>query len=556
LLELKVFVGLEDISVSRPMRCDSRETIIKDGVMDLKGTLRQASLPVFAVMAAFAVPVAGPVMAQTQADPAPGTSPEMPTPAMTMEQVEAAYGADDFAAARAGLLSHAEGGDVTAQFRLGYMMANAMGGPFDRAGAIRWLESAIGAGSGSGALLLARVYLSGQPEVPDYTRAAALLQAEVDNNSAEAHLILGSLYRIGRGVAGDSTRAFDLLRKAAGANLPGAQFAISQMYARGEGVERDEAQATRWLLQAADGGYTQAQMSLYSNYIKGTGFPQDTAKAFEWLAKAVEGEDLMAKRVMGAALLVGDGLEADPPRGIALLAEAAEGGEPGAQSTLGYAYATGTGVAQNDAQAALWYQKAADQGLTRAADVVGDFYLAGRGVEVDLTQAERYFRIGLSGRSRYSGNRLGQLMAAGEIDPDAELELAYELISVAAEEGDEVARNWLLARAEGGEPYMFYRLGRIYAEGLGTGADAERAAGYLKKAADGKISAAQEQLSGLFASGTGVEQDYIEAHKWANIAAASGSETAAEQRDILANLMTADQVAAAQRRARDFMARP
>ena len=515
--------------------------------MDFKGMLWPNSIGALAVMAILTPPL----MAQTQTDPAPEA-----VAAITMEQVEAAYSSNDFAAARAGLLAHAEAGDTTAQFRLGFMMANAMGGPFDRGGAIQWLEAAIGAGYSNGALLLARVYLSGQPEVPDYTRAAALLQAEVDNNSAEAHQILGGLYRVGRGVEGDSKRAFDLLRKAAGANLPGAQFAISQMYARGEGVDRDEAQATRWLLQAADGGYAQAQVSLYFNYMKGTGFPQDTGKAFGWLAKAVEGGDLLAKRVMGAALLVGDSIEADPPRGIALLAEASEAGEPGAQSTLGYAYATGTGVAQNDEQAALWYQKAADQGLTRAADVIGDFYVTGRGVEVDLAKAEHYFRIGLAGRSRHSGNRLGQLMAAGQIDPNADLELAYELISVAAEEGDEVARNWMLAQAQGGEPYMFYRLGQIYAEGLGTEADAEQAAGFLKKAADGKIGPAQEQLSTLFASGTGVEQDYVEAHKWANIAAANGSETAGEQRDLLANLMTADQVAAAQKRARDFMARP
>ncbi len=519
--------------------------------MDFKAKLRPRSFGALVLVAGLAAPGAAPVVAQTQTDPAPDV-----TAAMTMQQVEAAYTGEDFAAARAGLLPFAEAGDSTAQFRLGFMMANAMGGPFDRAGAIRWLEAAIEQGYGNGALLLARVYLSGQPEVPDFTRAADLLQSEVENNSAEAHQLLGGLYRIGRGVEGDPVRAFELLRKAAGADLPAAQFAISQMYSRGEGVEADEAQATRWLLQSADAGYAKAQMSLYFNYMKGSGFPQDTEKAFQWLTKAVEGGDILATRVLGAALLIGDGIEADPLRGIALLAQAAEAGEPGAQSTLGYAYATGTGVAQNDAQAAVWYQKAADQGLTRAADVLGDLYLTGRGVEIDLAQAEHYFRIGLSGRSRHSASRLGQLMAAGEIDPDAELELAYELVSLAAEDGDEAARTWVLTRAEAGEPYLFYRLGRIYADGLGLEPDLERAAGYLKKAADGKIGAAQEQLSGLLTSGTGVEQDYIEAHKWANIAAANGSETGVEQRDILANLMTAEQIAAAQKRARDFMARP
>ncbi len=42
----------------------------------------------------------------------------------------------------------------------------------------------------------------------------------------------------------------------------------------------------------------------------------------------------------------------------------------------------------------------------------------------------------------------------------------------------------------------------------------------------------------------------IEAHKWANVAAANGSETGAERRDTYANLMTPEEVAEAQARAR------
>ena len=65
--------------------------------------------------------------------------------------------------------------------------------------------------------------------------------------------------------------------------------------------------------------------------------------------------------------------------------------------------------------------------------------------------------------------------------------------------------------------------------------------------------AAMEQLAEDYAAGNGVEQDIVEAHKWANVAAANGVEAAADRRDVLANLMTPDQVADAQARAKDFM---
>ncbi len=47
-------------------------------------------------------------------------------------------------------------------------------------------------------------------------------------------------------------------------------------------------------------------------------------------------------------------------------------------------------------------------------------------------------------------------------------------------------------------------------------------------------------------------QDYVEAHKWFNVAAAGGNLTAAGNRDWLAKKMTPDQIAEAQRLAREW----
>jgi hypothetical protein len=47
----------------------------------------------------------------------------------------------------------------------------------------------------------------------------------------------------------------------------------------------------------------------------------------------------------------------------------------------------------------------------------------------------------------------------------------------------------------------------------------------------------------------------VEAHKWVNLAAAEGDREAAKSRDVFAKLMTAEQVAEAQRLAREWTVR-
>nr|WP_281379207.1 peptidoglycan-binding protein [Halomonas campaniensis] len=63
---------------------------------------------------------------------------------------------------------------------------------------------------------------------------------------------------------------------------------------------------------------------------------------------------------------------------------------------------------------------------------------------------------------------------------------------------------------------------------------------------------AQYMLGRLHEAGSGTAQDFVEAHKWYNLAAARGHRHAAEARDSLAQRMTAGQVAEAQQAARGW----
>ncbi len=68
-------------------------------------------------------------------------------------------------------------------------------------------------------------------------------------------------------------------------------------------------------------------------------------------------------------------------------------------------------------------------------------------------------------------------------------------------------------------------------------------------------AAAQYNLGRMYHEGEGVPQDDVQAHLWANLAAAQGNELARINRDRLTEQMTPVQLAEAQRLAREWKAK-
>ena len=63
------------------------------------------------------------------------------------------------------------------------------------------------------------------------------------------------------------------------------------------------------------------------------------------------------------------------------------------------------------------------------------------------------------------------------------------------------------------------------------------------------------QMGLSFATGQGAPVDFISAHKWFNLAALRGSEEAKARRRELSDIMSASEIAAAQRAAREWLSR-
>jgi TPR repeat protein len=92
----------------------------------------------------------------------------------------------------------------------------------------------------------------------------------------------------------------------------------------------------------------------------------------------------------------------------------------------------------------------------------------------------------------------------------------------------------------------------MYDEGWGVNEDNSEAAKWYRLAAEQGHSGAQANLGVMYANGEGLPHDFVKAHMWSSLAAAQGVAEAMQNRDIIAGLMSPEQVAEAERLAREW----
>ena len=118
------------------------------------------------------------------------------------------------------------------------------------------------------------------------------------------------------------------------------------------------------------------------------------------------------------------------------------------------------------------------------------------------------------------------------------------------------AARWYQLAADQGFTEAQYNLGVTYDEGEGVLQDEAEAARRYRRAAEQGHGSAQFNLGLMYSSGKGVPQDDVEAHMWLNLATAQASaeerDEYVKERDDVAARMTPEQIAEAQRRAREW----
>ena len=151
---------------------------------------------------------------------------------------------------------------------------------------------------------------------------------------------------------------------------------------------------------------------------------------------------------------------------------------------------------------------------------------------------------------------------------------ALEDVRSCAEQGYAVAQNslgWMYATGEGvpedyAEAARWYRLaaeqgyaaaqsnlGLMYIYGSGLPQDYAEAARWVRLAAEQGDADAQYLLGFLYDNGEGVVEDNVLAYMWYNLAADQGSEIALDNKDIVEQRMTREQIAEAQRLSREWL---
>ncbi len=124
---------------------------------------------------------------------------------------------------------------------------------------------------------------------------------------------------------------------------------------------------------------------------------------------------------------------------------------------------------------------------------------------------------------------------------------------VAYEAGDfATALKLLRPLAESGGAEAQYRLGLMYANGMGVPTDQAEAARLYRLAADQGVGKAQFSLGEFYRDGDGVAQDLVQAYMWFSVAAAAGDQAAFDHRGFLVAEMAPDQIAEAEKLAKEW----
>lgn len=276
----------------------------------------------------------------------------------------------------------------------------------------------------------------------------------------------------------------------------------------------DYATAKEELTPLAEQGDDEAQLHLGLMCRDGYGVMPDLRKAEKWLQKSAEQENMSARVALGS-------MYADPRSPI-----------------------------QNDVKALMWFNFAAAQGSKEAHSLREDLIV--RMTPAQTMEAQRLGREFKSGKDYQNMARdLKPKAESGDASALMKLGFLYYNGHGVSRDYSEAAHLFLLA-AEKGDAHAQSNLGYMYENGEGVIQDYKEAAKWYLKAAGQGNTQAQFFVGRLYEKGQGVPQSDINALSFYTLASVRGDVRAKTERDRLTVWMPPDQVAEAQRRAREF----
>jgi TPR repeat protein len=118
------------------------------------------------------------------------------------------------------------------------------------------------------------------------------------------------------------------------------------------------------------------------------------------------------------------------------------------------------------------------------------------------------------------------------------------------------AASWYRKAAEQGNGSAQTSLGVMYERGIGVPQDDKEAAAWFHKAAERGYAEAQYILGGMYKRGQGtIKADLVQAHKWFNLAVASGFDIAQDDMEEIEAKMSRKQIKKARLMAKEWLAK-
>ncbi len=146
------------------------------------------------------------------------------------------------------------------------------------------------------------------------------------------------------------------------------------------------------------------------------------------------------------------------------------------------------------------------------------------------------------------------LAEQGDAEAQYELGRMYER-GRGVPEDDNEAVSWYRLAAEQGNALAQISLGIMYENGDGMPKDVTEAVRWYRLAAEQGDALGQTLLGLKYDNGEGITEDRVSAYMWWNLTVAQGMEGARSYKKIVAEKMTREQIAEAQRLSRRCLAR-
>lgn len=218
-------------------------------------------------------------------------------------------------------------------------------------------------------------------------------------------------------------------------------------------------------------------------------------------------------------------------KGFLEIEPAAEKLKPYLQYRIGKMHCYGLGTKQDYTQAFDWFLKSSAQGNRFAQFSLANLYYYGSGVEKNLSQAFLWYMKSAAQGQPYAAYSVAQMYSKGEyVAEDKEMAQRHYKRALS---------GFLeLERTEQADENLFYKIGMMYKNGLGTDVDVTKSIDYFQRSAENKWST--YQLGKLYLFGAeGVEKDKSKAAAWLSKSADDGNEYA---RQLLDNMDTFENV--------------